>query len=185
MPKHAKHIPEVSVLSRSIEGRRAMLRRALQQHPDDPRLLAALRDTFEPTTLRKAAKRGVFMCYTRTDEIDALNITTDLRAAGIPVWMDEIEVPTEDDWGSAIINALRDCGLMLLILSPAARHDLDVQDECAYFLRAGKVVIPVIVEACDPGGLDLHIAPVAYFDDPEAALQQLRQMMADHPEATV
>lgn len=168
-----QHFPKASVNSQTIENRRSLLWRALAKNPNDPRLLDALEKSLTTHHIRKAASRGVFVCYSRSDELLALDLYTDLRAAGVRAWMDELEVMEEADWGKVVVNALRGCGLLLLILSPAALKDAMVQGERMYFLNTGKIVMPVIVEDCDISKLGLYVDPISFVDDYDIGLRQL------------
>ncbi|MCU0514325.1 MAG: toll/interleukin-1 receptor domain-containing protein, partial [Anaerolineae bacterium] len=106
----------ISTQTRTIEQKRAMLRKAQLSRPDDPRIQQALLETLSPLLIKKAAARGVFVCYHRADEIFALDMDTGLRAAGVRVWMDTIDMAEGADWRSEVLNALRTCGVMLLVL---------------------------------------------------------------------
>src|SRR5687768_4080119 len=90
--------PAISTQTRTIEQKRSMLRKAMLTRPDDPRISAALLDTLAPIYIKKAASRGVFISYHRSEEVFALDLDTGIRSAGVRVWMDTIDVADEADW---------------------------------------------------------------------------------------
>ncbi|MDQ7025440.1 MAG: toll/interleukin-1 receptor domain-containing protein [Anaerolineae bacterium] len=164
---------------KAIEVRRAMLRKALQKVPDDARLQDTLKQLLQPYYIQRAAKQGVFICYSRVDELFALDLSTDLREVGVEAFMDEMDVGNDDDseWGEQVGKALRNCGLMLLVMSPHSLHDAEVQGERLYFLKNGKVVIPVIAQKCKMQGLEMVIPPIDFVQDYQASLEQLLQLL--------
>jgi hypothetical protein len=93
-------------------------------------------------------KREYFLSYSRTDEEIALRLADDLIAAGICVWVDQYDIRASQHWDSAIEEAVRRCGGMLVILSPRSAQSPNVADEVAFALDAGKCVIPFLIEKC-------------------------------------
>ncbi|MCS6837125.1 MAG: toll/interleukin-1 receptor domain-containing protein [Anaerolineae bacterium] len=163
--------------TRTLEQKRALLRRALQQSPNDPRLLATLRETLTPSIIARAAERGVFIAYARADEIFAFELDNDLRECGVRVWMDAIDIAPQADWRRAVVSALHDCGVLLMVLSPAAVEDNDVVNEWQYFNNAGKVIVPVLVEACDFSRFRLAVDVFDFSRDKRSALLQLTRLL--------
>ena len=93
-------------------------------------------------------KREYFLSYSRTDEDVALRLANDLIAAGVSVWVDQYDIRASQHWDSAIEEAVRRCGGMLVILSPRSVCSPNVADEVAFALEAGKCVIPFLIEKC-------------------------------------
>jgi TIR domain len=184
--KPKTHAEEATIKDQAIEERRKLLRQALHKQPDDSRLQAALKQLIEPYYVRRAARRGIFICYARDDELFALDLTTDLRKLGVPVFMDEMDVSDDEDseWGAEVGNALRNCGAMLLILSPAGLQDAEVQGERIYFLKNGKVVIPVIARRCSTEGLEMVIPPIDFEENYQAGLKQLLELLMQPKKAS-
>jgi hypothetical protein len=170
----------------AIESKRALLRQALQKKPDDVRLQETLGQLLQPYYIRRAARRGIFICYTRDDELFALDLTTDLRKVGIEAFMDEIDVGDDEDsvWGEEVGNALRNCGVLLLVLSPDSLHDAEVQGERIYFLKHGKVVIPVVARDCNTHGLEMAIQPINFEQDYKTGLRQLLDLLIQPKQAS-
>jgi hypothetical protein len=158
----------------------------MQKRPDDPRLRDTLKHLLQAYYVRRAAKQGVFICYARDDELFALDLTTDLRKAGVKAFMDEIDIDItmELEWGQAIGKAMRICGVLLLVLSPDAIHDAEVQGERIYFLNHGKIVIPVTARECTTHGLEMFIQPIDFENDYQTGLQELLQLLTQPTEAS-
>lgn len=169
--------PKATAGTQTLEHRRALLRVALERQPDDERIRQALLYSLSPTYVKKAAQRGIFVCYSRDDELLALDITTDLREVGVQAFLDEIDISEDMEWGEEIGNALRGCGVLLLVLSQDALHDGEVQAERIFFLKTGKVVIPVIARDCDISTLDLALEPIHFEQDYQAGMQKLRALL--------
>ena len=168
--------PAPTLNTRTIENRRVLLRRALQKQPHNVQIQIALQNSLKPPYIRKAAQRGVFICYNNTDALIALELFNDLRQAGIRAWMDEIEVSQladVDEWGEVVVNALRGCGVLLLLLSPEALNDGEVMGERVYFHNKGKIVLPIMTRDCDISGLDLMLPPISIMRDYQLGLKSI------------
>jgi hypothetical protein len=117
-----------------------------------------------PMRVRDAARSGVFISYSRADEVFALNLAHRLKKAGIGAWLDMIDIDDEDDWQGEIDAALNRCGLMLAVLSPDALRDASARSECQQFMTASKPAIPVISRRCQmPDGF--RLPPVDFSRD--------------------
>jgi hypothetical protein len=173
-------VPDIDELTKNNEGRRAMLRRAIKKFPNEAKFRDALQKSFSPTFIRRAAKNGVFICYTQVDAVFALDIAIELREAGVRAFMDELDVPDGEEWGSAVNKAMRDCGVLLLILSPDSITDAEVQGERIFFLRKGKIIIPLIAKQCSTNGLEMFIEPINYVADAQIAKRKLLSLLRSH-----
>lgn len=172
--------PLTNTQTASIEQKRAMLRKAMVKHPLDARFEHALMATLTPSLIQRAAKRGVFISYHRNDEVFALELDTELRKAGINVWLDTIDVPEGADWRTEVITALRQCGVLLLILSPDALTDTDMLHEQHYFLDTGKILVPVLHQTCDLTNVDLSVPPMDFRHQAARGLTRLVRLLAGH-----
>jgi photosystem II stability/assembly factor-like uncharacterized protein len=89
-----------------------------------------------------------FISYSREDSEFALRLAGDLKAAGAAVWLDQLDIAPGQRWARAVEDALNDCPRMLVILSPASVDSTNVEDEIAFALEEGKIVIPVLYREC-------------------------------------
>jgi hypothetical protein len=172
--------PLTNTQTSSIEQKRAMLRKAMLKHPLDARFEHALMATFTPALIQRAAKHGVFVSYHRNDEVFALELDTELRKVGINVWMDTIDVPEGADWRTEVITALRQCGILLMVLSPDALTDADLLNEQQYFLDTGKILVPVLHQTCDLTKIDVSVPPIDFRHQTERSLTRLIRLLIGH-----
>jgi hypothetical protein len=113
-----------------------------------------------------------FLSYSRSDEQVALRFARDLRAAGIAMWVDQLDIRPSEHWDRAIERAVRECRGLVVILSPRSAASDNVADEISFAIDHGKSVLPVMIERC---GLPLRITRMQLVDatgNYERALEQ-------------
>ena len=91
----------------------------------------------------------IFVCYSRIDSEFALKLAEDLRAKGVSIWMDQLDISPGDRWDRVTEEALKTCQSILLILSPEAVSSENVLDEIAFALEEKKRILPVLARSCD------------------------------------
>jgi len=104
---------------------------------------------------------AAFFSYCRDDSEFALRLAEDLKAAGAPVWMDQLDIEGGQEWDSAVEDAVTRCPRMLLILSPASVKSKNVRNEIAFALDVGKTVIPVLYQDC---AVPLQLRRIQHID---------------------
>jgi chaperonin GroEL len=104
---------------------------------------------------------SAFFSYSRKDMDFVLRLAADLKAAGAPVWVDQLDIEPGTHWDREVQNALNNCPRMLVILSPAAVDSVNVLDEMARGLRKRKAIIPVLYLDCD---VPLQLERLHYID---------------------
>ncbi len=102
-----------------------------------------------------------FFSYTRTDSEFVLQLAKDLRAVGANLWLDQLDILGGQHWDSTVEQALKSCKGMIAVLSPEAVASENVMDEVSYALDEGKLVVPVLIRACD---IPLRLRRVQYID---------------------
>jgi hypothetical protein len=95
-----------------------------------------------------AKQRGAFISYSRSDATFALAIARELRSAGYPVWLDQLDIPTGARWDDQVESALRECEIFLIILTPASVSSENVKDEIGYAVDHRKRIMPVLLKEC-------------------------------------
>lgn len=113
-----------------------------------------------------------FLSYSRTDQEVALRFAKDLRAAGIAMWVDQLDIRPSEHWDRAIERAVRDCRGLLVVLSPRSIASDNVADEISFAIDNGKSVLPLMIERC---ALPLRITRMQVIDataNYERALEQ-------------
>jgi hypothetical protein len=119
-----------------------------------------------------AAEGSYFLSYSRSDERFALRLANDLRANGIPMWVDQLDIRPSEHWDRAIERAVGACRGIVVILSPRSIASDNVMDEISYAIDSGKSALPVMIERCV---LPLRLTRMQVVDatgNYELALQQ-------------
>jgi hypothetical protein len=90
----------------------------------------------------------VFICYSREDDEFVLNLATNLKSRGVPVWLDQWDIPGGADWDLTIDKALDDCAHFLIILSPTSVGSKEVRSELRTVIEANKPIVPILYRSC-------------------------------------
>jgi len=90
----------------------------------------------------------VFVCYAREDQGFGLKLAGNLKARGVPVWVDQWDIPPTADWDRSIDRALADCARFLIVLSPASVERREVRGELRTALDDNKPIVPVLYQPC-------------------------------------
>lgn len=164
---------------------RAALRQRLKQKPTNEPIRKALLKSVRAKFIQQAATKGVFICYSMSDGVFALNLAESLREIGIRAFLDELEADDDMDWGDTVGQALRNCAVLIMILSPDALEDTEVHAEYDYYMRTGKIIIPVIAEKCSPDGLATVMSPINFLDNYATALKKLKSLLKANETANI
>jgi hypothetical protein len=90
----------------------------------------------------------VFICYAREDQEFATRLAMRLKDRGVPVWLDQWDIPPGANWNKGIDEAISGCATFLVVLSQAAVDSEEVQGEWLTALDERKPVVPVLSQAC-------------------------------------
>jgi TIR domain len=96
----------------------------------------------------KDASGSYFLSYSRSDERFALQLAKDLRARGIAMWIDQLDIRPSEHWDRAVERAVRSCHGLVVVLSPRSAESDNVADEISFAIDSGKSVLPVMIERC-------------------------------------
>ena len=119
-----------------------------------------------------SAADSYFLSYSRSDEAFALRLAGDVRAQGIRLWVDQLDIRPSEHWDRAIERAVGECRGIVVVLSPRSVISDNVADEISFAIDAGKSVLPVMIERCN---LPLRITRMQVIDattDYQKALDQ-------------
>jgi hypothetical protein len=103
----------------------------------------------------------VFICYSRKDEEFVIKLAKNLKRQGVPVWLDQWDIPFGANYPREIERALSDCTQLLLVLSPASVESDAVQSEWYAVLDKKKAVIPILHKNCN---IPFRLKTVQYID---------------------
>nr|MDQ3007562.1 toll/interleukin-1 receptor domain-containing protein [Chloroflexota bacterium] len=98
--------------------------------------------------MNSAKQRWTFISYSRQDKDFALELARELKSAGYLVWLDQLDIPTGARWDDEVERALKECGIFLIILTPASVSSENVKDEIGYAIDNGKRILPVLLKEC-------------------------------------
>lgn len=118
----------------------------------------------------------VFVAYHREDWEDVVApLMVALQDAGMEIWVDQYLVQGSDDWQVALEQALHECWLMVIIVSPKVLESRYVRQAYRYFINREKPVIPVAYKPVDglpPELSNLETTPYDH-DDTKRSFQRL------------
>lgn len=125
----------------AVELSQMVLRRFLAQ---EEKLLV------EISRLRKrdSPPGRVFLSYARTDAPFATRLSNSLLKQQIDVWIDLYRLEPAKSWARQVGDALDQCQVMIVVLSPAAVASENVDDEWNYYLDQKKSTVAVLYEPC-------------------------------------
>ncbi len=126
--------------------------------------------------LRGALVDHVFIAYAREDwEEIVAPLTVALQDAGMSIWVDQYLAQGGDDWQAAIEQALHECWLMVLILSPEALESRYVRLAYRYFINREKPVIAMLYRPVETVPTELGSLPLITYEaaDRQRSYQRL------------
>ncbi|MCS7070812.1 MAG: FHA domain-containing protein [Anaerolinea sp.] len=107
----------------------------------------------------------IFIAYHRDDwEPIVASLTLTLQDAGLDVWVDQYLIAGSDDWRAAIEQALLECRLMVVVLSPLSLDDSHVRMAYRHFLGRQRSVIVLRHAVVSPLPEELAGLPSIQYD---------------------
>ena len=103
----------------------------------------------------------VFVCYSRKDEDFVLKLAANLKRQGVPIWLDQWDIPTGANWSRTIERALKECARLLIVLTPSSVESDEVQSEWLSALDGKKIIVPILYEQCQ---MPFRLKPIQYID---------------------
>ena len=90
----------------------------------------------------------VFICYAHDDWNFVQRIAIKLKELGVPIWLDNWDIPHGANWNQTRDNALYDAAQCLVILSSAAVNSEQVEAEWVTALEEKKPLVPILYQTC-------------------------------------
>lgn len=115
-----------------------------------------------------------FISYSRADGAFALKLARDLRAAGVNIWLDQLDITPGERWDREVEQGLKNCRRLLIILSTASSQSENVQDEIGYAMQQKKLIIPVLYQPCD---IPFRLLRLQYLDFTRGYQQGLQRLL--------
>jgi WD40 repeat protein len=88
----------------------------------------------------------VFICYSNQDKSTADAVSVTLESQGIPCWIAPRDILPGISWGEAIIDAITDARLLILILSSHSNRSQQVMREVERAASKGVLILPFRIE---------------------------------------
>jgi len=92
----------------------------------------------------------VFVSHAEQDRVVADAVCAELESKGIPCWVAHRNIVAGQTWGKAIIDAIAQSRLMVLIFSSHANHSPHVTREAERALHRGVPILPIRIENVMP-----------------------------------
>jgi hypothetical protein len=122
----------------------------------------------------------VFISHSSKDKTIADAVCARLEARGIRCWIAPRDVQPGLPYGEAIIDAIHNCQMMVLLLSANANSSLHIAKEVERAVSHGATVIPLRIEAVLPAkSLDYFIGSVHWLDALTLPLDRHLDNLAD------
>jgi uncharacterized membrane protein YkoI len=89
---------------------------------------------------------GAYISYSSHDKTLASTVVDALEEKGISCWIAPRNIPAGSNYGAAIIKAIRDCDVLILLLSENSNASTAVFREVQKAFEENKIIIPLRVE---------------------------------------
>jgi hypothetical protein len=135
----------------------------------------------------------VFISYASEDKTTADAACAFMERRNIRCWVAPRDIQPGQPYGEAIIDAIHNCRLMVLILSSSSNLSPHVPKEVERAVSAGKTVVPLRIENVTPAkSLDFFISSVHWLDAITPPLENhltsladmIQKLLPDRPAAT-
>src|SRR2546430_2170959 len=97
-------------------------------------------------TDRQHIMPDIFISYSRTDSDHALSLAERLRGQGISVWIDQHAIEGATQWSKEIVEAIKECKALIVLLSSAATASRNVVREVSLASEKNKEILPLVLE---------------------------------------
>ena len=107
----------------------------------------------------------VFISHSAKDKVTADAVCGMLESEGIRCWIAPRDVLPSMEWGEAIIDAIEECRIMVLVFTANANASPQIRREVERAVNRGVAILPVRIEDVLPGkGLEYFIGNVHWLD---------------------
>lgn len=107
----------------------------------------------------------VFITYARPDwQTIVAPMMSLMQDAGIKVWVDQYLIQGGDDWMLAVEQALSECWLLLVVVSPESLDSRYSRLAYRYFFNREKPIVPMLYAGVDELPLELRKYEVVRYN---------------------
>src|SRR5262249_42425871 len=121
---------------------------------------------FRPSTIaRTQSMARVFISHATPDRsfVERAIIPL-LEKHGIQTWYARTDIQGASEWERAILNGLRSCDQLLVVMSPRSARSKWVKREVDWAFAKERPVVPVMLEDCDPDDFHFGLAAIQFVD---------------------
>ncbi len=107
----------------------------------------------------------VFISYSSKDRDPVMEVVEALRISGISVWVDEGGIHAADLWSEQIVEAIKHCQVMIVIVSENSINSHNVVKEVMLASENKKSLLPLYLEKVDiPSNLEYQLAGIQHLE---------------------
>ncbi|MGN0153363.1 MAG: TIR domain-containing protein [Lachnospiraceae bacterium] len=126
-------------------------------------------------------KNSVFISYSSKDRGFVNQIVDELEKMGVSCWRAPEMIPAGSSYAKEIPQAIQNCNVFLLVLSPNSQNSIWVEKEIDSAICNRKTIIPFqikTVQLNDTFRFYLNnVQMISYIDNPNQAFTELRQQI--------
>ena len=122
--------------------------------------------------------KDVFISYRSTEASVAYMVRDVLERNGIGCWMAPESIESGADYACAIPRGIKECKILVLLLSNMAQESPWVHKEVKMAISNGKIIIPFAIEKCDiTEAFSYILADIQRWDAYEALSENLEKLV--------
>ncbi len=128
----------------------------------------------------------IFLSHNRRDKNVVRNLREKLKADGVDVWLDEIEIRVGESIHQKVNEGLSKSDFFAIVLSQASVKSKWVQEELSSassmekYQKKGIFILPILIESCDVPPLLLDRRYANFVEDEDAAYAELLDSIFHH-----
>lgn len=115
-----------------------------------------------------------FISYSRRDQVFVRSLASQLRDAGVAIWIDQQDILPGKRWDQEIEAALNACSHLLVVLSDSSVESENVVDEVSLAISLGKRVVPLRICECS---LPLRMKRIQYVDISDKDISEIVEFL--------
>ena len=125
----------------------------------------------------------VFVSYSSQDHAQVSKLVERLRNADVSVWMDEGGIDAATLWSEAIVEAINDSKVLIMMVSRHSTDSANVVKEVMLASESGKTILPVYLEPAEiPTRLKYQLTGIQHSEafalTPDELLDELLRGLA-------
>jgi TIR domain len=136
----------------------------------------------DPTTVKAVLTMAfdVFISHSTKDKTVADAACATLEARGIRCWIAPRDVPPAQEWAAALVEAVQECEIFLLVFSHEAKASPQVRREVAQAANSGKQILTLRIEDVLPeADLKFYLDGLHWLDAISKPFKAHLQRLAD------